>query len=161
MPVLTFMALGLAAALLSAAGPATAQNCSCQAGECCSQFGYCGTTSDYCGSTCQSGPCTGSGGGGGGVGSMVTDAFFNGIKSRSSSGCAGQSFYTRTAFLTASGSYPGFASGSTDAAKREVAAFFAHVTYETGCKFSSKLHTRTHNCIFIAYTPSVLKYKIF
>ncbi|KAM0921818.1 hypothetical protein ACQ4PT_006728 [Festuca glaucescens] len=82
MAVFTFMALGLAAALLSAAGPAAAQNCGCQAGFCCSQYG--------------------------------------------------QSFYTRQAFLNAVGSYSGFASGSSDAAKREVAAFFAHVTHETG-----------------------------
>jgi chitinase len=70
------------------------------------------------------------------VGSIVTDAFFNGIKSQSGSGCAGQSFYTRQAFLNAVGSYSGFASGSSDAAKREIAAFFAHVTHETGRKRS-------------------------
>ncbi|XP_051185266.1 endochitinase A-like [Lolium perenne] len=134
MAVLTFMALGLAAALLSAAGPAAAQNCGCQPGFCCSQFGFCGTTDPYCGKGCQSGPCTGSGSGSGsgGVGSIVSDAFFNAIKSKSSGGCAGQSFYTRAAFLNAAGSYSGFASGSSDAAKREIAAFFAHVTHETG-----------------------------
>jgi chitinase len=146
MAVFTLVALGLAAALLSAAGPAAAQNCGCQAGFCCSQFGYCGTTAAYCGTGCKGGPCTGgggssgggsSGGSSGGVGGIVTDSFFNGIKSQSSSGCAGQSFYTRSAFLTAAGSYPNFASGSSDAAKQEIAAFFAHVTHETGCKFSS------------------------
>jgi chitinase len=138
-----FVALGLAAALLSAAGPAAAQNCGCQADFCCSKFGFCGKTDDYCGDGCQSGPCKsggGSSGGGGDVGSIVTDDFFNGIKSQSGSGCAGQSFYTRQAFLSAVGSPSGsgFGSGSSDAAKREIAAFFAHVTHETGRKFSSK-----------------------
>uniref|UniRef100_A0A453CAJ3 Chitin-binding type-1 domain-containing protein n=3 Tax=Triticinae TaxID=1648030 RepID=A0A453CAJ3_AEGTS len=54
----TFLALGLAVLLLSAAGPAVAQNCNCPAGMCCSQWGYCGTGPDYCGAGCQSGPCT-------------------------------------------------------------------------------------------------------
>ncbi|XP_051184985.1 chitinase 4 [Lolium perenne] len=127
MAMFMLMSLGLAAALLSAAGPAAAQKCDCPAGYCCSQFGYCGTSSAY---------CAGSGGGGGsasgGLSSNVTDAFFNGIKSQSSGGCAGQSFYTRQAFLTAARMYPAFGSGSSDAGKREIAAFFAHVTHETG-----------------------------
>ncbi|KAF7002366.1 hypothetical protein CFC21_017865 [Triticum aestivum] len=54
----TFLAFGLAVLLLSAAGPAVAQNCNCPAGMCCSQWGYCGTGPDYCGAGCQSGPCT-------------------------------------------------------------------------------------------------------
>ncbi|KAK1627631.1 hypothetical protein QYE76_001946 [Lolium multiflorum] len=93
MAVSTFMALGLAAALLSAADPAAAQNCGCQASFCCSQYqyGYCGTNSSYCGNGCQSGPCTSSGGG---VGSIDTHAFFNRIKYYSGGGCASQSFYT-------------------------------------------------------------------
>ena len=130
----SFMALGLAALLLS---PAAAQNCGCQADFCCSQYGYCGQDASYCGTGCQAGPCTGSSGGGG-VAGIVTDAFFNGIKSQSSGSCAGQSFYTRQAFLNAAGSpaYSGFGSGSSDAAKREIAAFFAHVTHETGCNLS-------------------------
>ena len=144
MAMYTFMALGLAALLLS---PAAAQNCGCQPGFCCSKFGFCGKTSDYCGDGCQAGPCTGSGGGGG-VGSIVTDAFFNGIKSKSGGGCAGQSFYTRQAFLTAAGSYSGFASGSSDAAKREIAAFFAHVTHETGRKLSSKIFDEHIYCSY-------------
>ncbi|EES12437.1 hypothetical protein BDA96_06G146700 [Sorghum bicolor] len=131
--MLTVLALGLA--LLSAAGPATAQNCSCPPGYCCSQFGYCGTSFDYCnGNTCQSGPCTGSGGSSGAnVSGVVTDAFFNGIKSQAGSGCEGSNFYSRRAFLrAASSSYPAFAHGGTEAdGKREIAAFFAHVTHET------------------------------
>ncbi|CAM0954212.1 unnamed protein product [Alopecurus aequalis] len=140
MAVFTFMALGLAALLLS---PAAAQNCGCQAGFCCSKFGFCGTNSSYCGDGCQAGPCTG---GSGGVGSIVTDAFFNAIKSQSSGSCAGQSFYTRQAFLNAAGSYSSFGSGSSDAAKREIAAFFAHVTHETGsfC-FIEEINGASHN----------------
>jgi chitinase len=130
MAVLTLMSLGLAAALFSAAA---AQKCDCPAGYCCSQFGYCGTTSAYC---AGSGGGGGGGSGSGGLSSNVTDAFFNGIKSQSSGGCAGQSFYTRQAFLTAARMYPAFGSGSSDAGKREIAAFFAHVTHETGRKFS-------------------------
>jgi chitinase len=125
---MALMSLGLAAALLSAAA---AQKCDCPAGYCCSQFGYCGTTPDYC-----TGSGGGSGSGSGGLSSNVSDAFFNGIKSQSSGGCAGQSFYTRQAFLTAARMYPAFGSGSSDAGKREIAAFFAHVTHETGRKFS-------------------------
>jgi len=147
MAVFTFMALGLAAALLSAAGPAAAQNCGCQAGFCCSKFGFCGTTDPYCGDGCQSGPCksgSGSSSGGGGVGGIVTDAFFNGIKSQSGGGCAGSSFYTRAAFLNAAGSYPDFGTGSN--AKQEIAAFFAHVTHETGhfC-YIEEINGATHN----------------
>ncbi|GAY32140.1 hypothetical protein CUMW_281060 [Citrus unshiu] len=40
--------------------------------------------------------------------------------------------YTRDAFLNAANSYPEFGSGSADDSKREIAAFFAHVTHETG-----------------------------
>ncbi|CAI9108590.1 OLC1v1008234C2 [Oldenlandia corymbosa var. corymbosa] len=67
------------------------------------------------------------------VADIVTDAFFNGIANQAGSGCAGKGFYTRSAFLSAVNSYPAFGTtGSTDDAKREIAAFFAHVTYETG-----------------------------
>jgi chitinase len=130
-------ALGLAL-LCAAAVPAAAQNCGCQAGYCCSKFGYCGTTDDYCGDGCQSGPCRSSGSsssGGGNVGSVVTDAFFNGIKNQAASGCEGKNFYTRSAFLSAANSYKSFGGGSV-AGKREIAAFFAHVTHETGRKFT-------------------------
>lgn len=132
--ILTFLALGLA--LLSATGPAAAQNCGCQPGYCCSQYGYCGTTEDYCGKGCREGPCRGGGGSpsnGASVESVVTEGFFNGIKSKAGSGCPGKSFYTRQSFLTAARSYPGFGRDrSNDDNKREIAAFFAHVTHETG-----------------------------
>ncbi|PAN38854.1 hypothetical protein PAHAL_7G202400 [Panicum hallii] len=80
---------------------------------------------------CAAGPC--SGGGGASVPSVVTEAFFDGIKSQAGSGCEGNNFYTRGAFLSAANSFPGFAHGGSEAdGKREVAAFFAHATYETG-----------------------------
>ena len=134
------LAVGLAATLLIAAGPAAAQNCGCQPGVCCSKYGFCGTTGAYCGKGCQSGPCQGSSGGGGAgtgasVASVVTSSFFNGIKSHAGTWCEGLGFYTLGAFLEAAGAYPGFArEGSEADGKREIAAFFAHVTHETGCK---------------------------
>lgn len=69
------------------------------------------------------------------VESVVTEAFFNGIKNQAPNGCAGKSFYTRQSFLNAARSYSGFANDRTnDDSKREIAAFFAHVTHETGRK---------------------------
>lgn len=136
MAMLPFLVLGVAALVLSAAGMVAAQKCGCRANECCSQYGYCGTTDAYCGQGCQSGPCSGSGGGGGSgvsVESVVTEAFFNGIKSRAGNGCAGKSFYTRRSFLAGARANPNFGKGRTgDDGKREIAAFFAHVTHETG-----------------------------
>ena len=99
MATLTFLALGLAVAFLSAAGPAAAQNTGVP------------------------------------VESVVTESFFGGIKSQAGNGCRGKSFYTRQSFLDAARAYPGFGKGrSNDASKREIAAFFAHVTHETGRK---------------------------
>ncbi|XP_034685661.1 endochitinase EP3-like [Vitis riparia] len=120
-------------------GPVLSQNCGCDAGLCCSQYGYCGTGNDYCGTGCQAGPCYSppSGGGGGGSGVSVpdvaTEEFFNGILNQADASCAGKNFYTRRAFLDALNSYPQFGQGgSADDSKREIAAFFAHVTHETG-----------------------------
>ncbi|RCV34317.1 hypothetical protein SETIT_7G150200v2 [Setaria italica] len=80
---------------------------------------------------CAAGPCLGSGVAS--VSSVVSEAFFNGIKNQAGNGCEGKNFYTRGAFLTAADSFPGFAHGGSEAdGKREVAAFFAHVTFETG-----------------------------
>jgi chitinase len=65
----------------------------------------------------------------------VTDAFFNGILNQATGDCPGKSFYTRAAFLSALNSYTQFGTtGTADDSKREIAAFFAHVTHETGCK---------------------------
>ncbi|BFG14518.1 hypothetical protein CerSpe_007930 [Prunus speciosa] len=117
---------------------ATAQDCGCAPDLCCSQYGYCGTGNDYCGQGCQQGPCTGSSGtpstpSGSSVADIVTPAFFNGIISQASSDCAGKNFYSRGGFLDAVNSYSDFGRlGSVDDSKREIAAFFAHVTHETG-----------------------------
>ncbi|KAL2930127.1 Endochitinase EP3 [Bienertia sinuspersici] len=67
------------------------------------------------------------------VENLVTDNFFNRIIDQASSSCEGKGFYSRSAFLDALNFYPGFGTGgSSDDTKREVAAFFAHVTHETG-----------------------------
>ncbi|XP_047330743.1 endochitinase EP3-like [Impatiens glandulifera] len=113
-----------------------AQNCStCVADECCGRWGFCGTGEDFCGSGCQQGPCLVpqqpieevS------ISDIVTESFFNGIIGQADATCPGKSFYTRSAFLNALGSYPKFGTdGSVDDSLREIAAFFAHVTHETG-----------------------------
>lgn len=117
----------------------SSQNCDCEPDLCCSQWGYCGTSDDYCGKGCQSGPCTAASDGGNNgvsVADVVTDAFLSGTSDQAASSCAGKGFYTRSAFLEALNSYPQFGTvGSVDDSKREIAAFFAHVTHETGRKF--------------------------
>nr|XP_023887071.1 endochitinase EP3-like [Quercus suber]POE67781.1 endochitinase ep3 [Quercus suber] len=119
-------------------GSVNGQNCGCAANLCCSQFGYCGTGNDYCGPGCKEGPCT-SGSpttpttNGGSVADIVTQDFFNGIINQADASCAGKNFYTRAGFLDALNSYNQFGNlGSADDSKREIAAFFAHVTHETG-----------------------------
>ncbi|KAJ4842493.1 Endochitinase ep3 [Turnera subulata] len=114
-----------------------AQNCGCAPNLCCSRFGYCGEGPTYCGEGCQSGPCTSTPStptnNGVNVGDIVTPDFFNGILNQAGADCAGKRFYTRDAFLNAANSYPDFGkTGSSDDSKREIAAFFAHVTHETG-----------------------------
>ncbi|KAF3451029.1 hypothetical protein FNV43_RR07118 [Rhamnella rubrinervis] len=110
------------------------QNCGCSPDNCCSQYGYCGTGDDYCGQGCQEGPCFQTPTSGVSVADIVTPQFFDGIVSKASDGnCPGKGFYTRQAFLEALNSYPEFGtSGSADDSKREIAAFFAHATHETG-----------------------------
>ncbi|KAL8482822.1 hypothetical protein ACS0TY_025743 [Phlomoides rotata] len=128
-----FTIFTLLALLLAAGNQVSGQNCGCPSNLCCSQFGYCGSTDPYCGAGCRSGPCTGSSPSGGGVGNIVTDAFFDQIINQAPANCAGRGFYTRSAFLTAAGSYPQFGTSSNaDVAKQEIAAFFAHITHETG-----------------------------
>ncbi|KAI3954909.1 hypothetical protein MKW92_051831 [Papaver armeniacum] len=125
--------------------------CNCKSNECCSQYNYCGTSDAYCGKGCKSGLCTGTpvsttpsspgtpviptpSSPGTALGSIVTPAFFSSIIDQAGLWCpAGKNFYTRDAFLEAAKSYPGFGTtGSLDDIKREIAAFFAHVTHETG-----------------------------
>lgn len=115
---------------------AVAQNCGCASNLCCSKYGYCGTGDAYCGDGCQQGPCYSSGSGGGSVGNIVTQAFFDGIANQAGAGCAGKGFYTRDAFLSAASAYSQFGTtGADDVQKREIAAYFAHVTHETGRMF--------------------------
>ncbi|CAN1770034.1 Endochitinase At2g43590 [Linum perenne] len=67
------------------------------------------------------------------VADIVTQDFWNSIHDQAGNDCAGKTFYTRDAFLQATGSYPDFGNrGSETDSKREIAAFFAHVTQETG-----------------------------
>ncbi|XP_031474786.1 endochitinase EP3-like [Nymphaea colorata] len=128
--------LALFVAILAGFRPdaAAGQNCGCAANLCCSQFGYCGVGPAYCGQGCRGGPC--SGGGGTSVSDIVTQQFFDGIINQAAASCAGKNFYTRDAFISAISSYPtaaGFGTtGTADDSKREIAAFFAHATHETG-----------------------------
>ncbi|KAG8369472.1 hypothetical protein BUALT_Bualt14G0017200 [Buddleja alternifolia] len=109
------------------------QDCSCPDNMCMSQWGYCGTGIEYCGDGCQCGPCLEPPPNNVTVSDIVTDAFFNGIVNQAPASCPGRGFYTRAAFLDALTSYPNFGTrGTTDDSKREIAAFFAHVTHETG-----------------------------
>ena len=70
------------------------------------------------------------------VANLVTPEFFNGIKNVADPSCAGKSFNTRDAFLNAVSSYSEFGFGSADDFKCEIAAFFIHITHETGRKTS-------------------------
>lgn len=139
-PAILFLGIVIAAAAFS--GTSLGQNCGCAENLCCSRYGYCGTGDDYCGTGCRGGPCFLSPNNGASVGDIVTDSFFNGIADQAGSGCAGKGFYSRTAFLDAIKSYSQFGTvGSTDDSKREIAAFFAHATHETGRKFPTLLPT--------------------
>ncbi|CAN1160810.1 Endochitinase EP3 [Linum perenne] len=118
----------LAAALTAA----DAQTCGggCAATECCSRWGFCGATPEHCGAGCQSGPCNTNSVQ---VADIVTPEFFNGIIDQAAGDCAGKGFYSREVFLRAVESYSGFGRvGSEDDSKREIAAFFAQATHETG-----------------------------
>ena len=155
--ILTLVLVGLLAGLVPRY--VKGQNCGCAANLCCSQFGYCGTGNDYCGPTCREGPCTASpttpSTNGGSVADIVTQDFFNGIINQAGASCAGKNFYTRAAFLDALNSFNQFGKiGSADDSKREIAAFFAHVTHETGRKrilnpntnFLHIIHTQQYSC---------------
>ncbi|XVE80968.1 hypothetical protein DITRI_Ditri15bG0024400 [Diplodiscus trichospermus] len=107
---------------------------SCSATECCSRFGYCGTTRDHCGVNCRGGPCINNGVS---IADIVTPDFFNGILIKADPSCVGRNFYSRGVFLNALKSFPQFArTGSAEETRREIAAFFAHASHETGsfCK---------------------------
>lgn len=134
LPTLLFAGLFLAGILLP--DPVVSQSCNCGRQECCSKYGYCGTTQEYCGKDCRKGPCSlPAPNNNADVPGIVSNAFFNGIVAKSASNCPGRSFYTRDTFLRVLRDYPHFGrSGSIDDSKREIAAFFAHVTHETGRK---------------------------
>ena len=155
--ILTLVLVGLLAGLVPRY--VKGQNCGCAANLCCSQFGYCGTGNDYCGPGCREGPCTASpttpSTNGGSVADIVTQDFFNGIINQAGASCAGKNFYTRAAFLDALNSFNQFGKiGSAVDSKREIAAFFAHVTHETGRKrilnhntnFLHIIHTQQYSC---------------
>ncbi|KAJ4956487.1 hypothetical protein NE237_013270 [Protea cynaroides] len=109
------------------------QNCGCAADLCCSKYGYCGNSSDYCGNGCQEGPCYNTTTNDVVVADIVTQEFFDGIINQADSSCVGKSFYTRDAFLEALNNYTTFGRvGTVNDSKIEIAAFFAHVTHETG-----------------------------
>ncbi|KAI3700811.1 hypothetical protein L2E82_45449 [Cichorium intybus] len=131
LPTFLFAGLFLAGILLPE--PVASQNCNCAPQECCSKFGYCGKTNDYCGKDCRRGPCLlPAPNNNADVSGIVTNAFFNGIVAKSARNCPGRGFYTRDVFLRVIRDYPHFGrSGSIDDSKREIAAFFAHVTHET------------------------------
>lgn len=117
---------------------ALTQNCRCTKGLCCSKWGYCGSGKAYCGQGCQGGPCYTStknySHNSKSVSDIVSESFFNGIANQASSKCEGKEFYTRSVFLEALKYYSKFATVgfSDDDNKREIAAFFAHITHETG-----------------------------
>ncbi|CBI24648.3 unnamed protein product, partial [Vitis vinifera] len=67
------------------------------------------------------------------VPAVVTEGFFDRIIDQADASCAGKNFYTRAAFLDALKSYPRFGREVyVDDSLYEIAAFFAHVTHETG-----------------------------
>ncbi|KAM0030582.1 putative chitinase [Helianthus debilis subsp. tardiflorus] len=129
---LLFLGVFLSGILLPS--PVASQKCNCARGLCCSKYGYCGTDDAYCGKDCRGGPCSQPAPqNNADVSRIVTQAFFNRIFSMASGNCPGRGFYTRDAFLRVIRDYQHFGrTGSFDDSKREIAAFFAHVTHETG-----------------------------
>lgn len=143
------MILVLALTIALIAGPALGQNCGCTPDNCCSKAGYCGKGDAYCGDGCQAGPCNIPINNGVVVGNIATQAFFNGIIGQAAANCPGKGFYTRQAFLDSLGFCPNFGTtGTVDDSKREIAAFFAHATHETGsfCSIEENLDTRKVYC---------------
>ena len=117
-------------------GPVLAQNCDCDAGRCCS---------------CQAGPCFKTPSSNVPVPAVVTEGFFDRIIDQADASCAGKNFYTRAAFLDALKSYPRFGTEAyVDDSLYEIAAFFAHVTHETGRKILSSFF------FFVFYVIKVL-----
>ncbi|XVF65740.1 hypothetical protein PTKIN_Ptkin09bG0274200 [Pterospermum kingtungense] len=106
----------------------------CAANECCSRYGFCGTTPEHCGVNCRGGPCVNNGVS---IADIVTAEFFDGILNQAAATCVGRNFYSRGVFLDALNSFTQFArTGTEEETRREIAAFFAHASHETGsfCK---------------------------
>ncbi|XP_068647782.1 endochitinase EP3-like [Aristolochia californica] len=98
---------------------------------------------------CREDPCDApSGGNGVSVPDLVTQAFFDGIKNEATGDCPAWGFYTRAAFLEGLKSYAGFGTaGSADDSKREIAAFFAHASHESGlCVVEENLDPNNPYC---------------
>lgn len=151
-----------AALIIGVIGGAAAQNCGCAAGLCCSRFGFCGTGEDFCGSGCREGPCNipplSPSVNDVVVADFVTEEFFNGIINQADAGCAGRGFYSRATFLQALQSFDRFGRiGSVDDSKREIAAFFGHVTHETGRKLR---FIKVFYFVFFAFQLLESMYKI-
>uniref|UniRef100_A0A0D6QTW4 Chitin-binding type-1 domain-containing protein n=1 Tax=Araucaria cunninghamii TaxID=56994 RepID=A0A0D6QTW4_ARACU len=113
------------------------QNCGCPSEMCCSRYGYCGNDAEYCGGGCSEGPCFGKNGSTPGGFNVLNDTkikdLFNSILFNTSDSCEGKRFYSFDSFLRAATAIPAFGStGSTDIAKREVAAFLATVVFRIG-----------------------------
>ncbi|KAH9316655.1 hypothetical protein KI387_025282 [Taxus chinensis] len=114
------------------------QNCGCSSEVCCSQYGYCGNGTDYCGAGCREGPCTAknsntSSGGFNALEETKTKDLFNSILSGAAEKCEGKGFYKYDSFITAANTFPAFGrTGSTEIARREVAAFLANVVFLIG-----------------------------
>ncbi|KAJ0033885.1 hypothetical protein Pint_26055 [Pistacia integerrima] len=143
--LLSFVLVGIILALAIIPSNVMCQKCNCAPGLCCSKYGYCGTGQQYCGEGCQAGPCTATTNGVV-VANIVTPEFFGGIKNQAAPTCPGKSFYTRDAFLNALSSFPQFGkTGSADDSKREIAAFFSHVTHETGSMCAIEENNRQNN----------------
>ncbi|GLJ06615.1 hypothetical protein SUGI_0043140 [Cryptomeria japonica] len=91
------------------------------------KIGYCGTTAKPMPSPSAPSPC-------GSIESIITQDFFNRIKSGISASCVGKNFYTYGGFISAAkaSDFADFGTtGSLDVRKRELAAFFANVAHET------------------------------
>ncbi|KAG2727670.1 hypothetical protein I3760_01G167900 [Carya illinoinensis] len=132
--LLTLILIGIIAGAFPRYGIEAQSICGCRPDECCNPWSYCGTTDEYCGDGCQWGPCYQSPElNDVSVSDVVTLEFFDGIISQADASCAGKNFYSRAAFLEALSSYNQFGRiGSTNDSMREIAAFFGHVTHETG-----------------------------
>ncbi|KAM6589815.1 mulatexin [Cannabis sativa] len=137
----------------------------CGDGRCCSIHNFCGSGSSYCrGGNCRyqcwfaAAPTTGTGlPRDNSVTKIVTKSLYNEMfKHRSD--CQSQGFYSYEAFITATQSFPGFATtGDVSTRKRELAAFFAQTSQLTTgygpsdphawgyCSINGTVHTTAGN----------------